>query len=147
MEAGLPGVKRRVRLSLPHRNHLNDGTMNTKLSASGGVFGKVSRPSTTLPLPQIMAAVRCKRSKWWFLARTFCGKDWQEHELFYPPTDVRAGTYLLHEHLNVASLPERLRPRLQLGSACLPSRPLHTATQRVLCMRVGTHSVRPSPVM
>ena len=40
---------------------------------------------------QIMAAVRCKRSKWWFLARTFFGKDWQEHELFYPPTDVRAG--------------------------------------------------------
>ena len=42
-----------------------------------------------LLLPQIMAAVRCKRSKWWFLARTFFGKDWQEHELFHPPTDVR----------------------------------------------------------
>jgi len=63
------------------------------------VAGTLSRAPTLLPLPQIMAAVRCKRSKWWFLVRTFFGKDWQEHELFYPPTDVRAGTCPLHQHL------------------------------------------------
>ena len=39
---------------------------------------------------QIMAAVRCKRSKWTFLARTFLGKDWQENELFYPSQEVQS---------------------------------------------------------
>lgn len=35
-----------------------------------------------------MAAVRCKRSKWVFLLAAFCGYNWKEDELFYPPDEV-----------------------------------------------------------
>ena len=80
-----------MRLSLPQASHVsNDPNTHKILSVRWSVLHVSCRP-TVLTRPQIMAAVRCKRSKWWFLVRTFFGKDWQEQELFYPPTDVRAG--------------------------------------------------------
>ena len=51
----------------------------------GGALDFVCHPA----MLQIMAAVRCKRSKWVFLARSFLGKDWKENELFLMSNEVR----------------------------------------------------------
>ena len=38
---------------------------------------------------QMMAAVRCKVSKWVFILRTLLGRHWDENELFYSAEEVR----------------------------------------------------------
>jgi hypothetical protein len=38
---------------------------------------------------QMMAAVRCKVSKWVFILRTVLGRHWDENELFYSAEEVR----------------------------------------------------------
>ena len=37
----------------------------------------------------MMAAVRCKVSKWVFILRTLLGRHWDENELFYSAEEVR----------------------------------------------------------
>lgn len=40
---------------------------------------------------QMMAAVRCKRSKWPFIISTLLGRRWEENDLFVPPDEVPIG--------------------------------------------------------
>ncbi len=39
-------------------------------------------------LLQMMAAVRCKKSKWLFILGTLLGKHWDEDELFHSAEEV-----------------------------------------------------------
>lgn len=42
----------------------------------------------------MMAAVRCKVSKWVFILRTLFGKQWDENDLFYSAEEVQFGALL-----------------------------------------------------
>lgn len=43
----------------------------------------------------MMAAVRCKVSKWVFILRTLLGRHWDENELFYSAEEVQDNSFLI----------------------------------------------------
>ena len=61
----------------------------------------------------VYALLRCKRPKWWVLARAMRGREWQEDDVLYRPEEVRECKVVCHGDWR--------RLQAQAGSAPTPT--------------------------